>query len=84
MAHLAVRFNTFIEGILRVPPIFILDEIFKSGFTFPFSLWTSSTDGIDISSVVLTHNDPKILMGNSLNVSLLFTVFKFVVSFIGE
>lgn len=84
MAHLTVRFNTFIESILRVPPIFVLDEIFKSGFSFPFSLWTTVDDSsvANISNLISTSGG-EIRVENVLYTSLLFTIFKFILSVIG-
>ncbi|XP_065226508.1 protein TRC8 homolog [Planococcus citri] len=81
MSHLTVRFNTFIESILRVPPIFVLDEIFKSGFSFPFSLWSSE---VDMAAKNFTASTMK---GGSVDqffyTTLFLTTLKFLLSFIG-
>lgn len=84
MAHLTVRFNTFVESILRVPPIFVLDEIFKSGFNYPFSLWYSPDKvQVEVGSRI---NEEAVVVGveNVLYTSLLFASFKVVISLIGE
>ena len=82
MSHLTVRFNTFIESILRVPPIFVLDEIFKSGFSFPFSLWSSE---MDLSMKNYTSPAMKVGSGDQfLYTTLFLTTLKFLLSFIGE
>lgn len=85
MAHLTVRFNTFIDSILRVPPIFVLDEIFKSGFSFTFSFWTTADDSsvANISNLTSTYGG-EIGVENVLYTSLLFTIFKFILSVIGK
>ena len=86
MAHLTVRFNSFIESILRVPPIFVLDEIFRSGFNYPFSLWNSA-DYSQIGNVSNADISKESVDGTIEHVfysSPLFATFRFTVSLFGE
>lgn len=82
MSHLTVRFNTFIESILRVPPIFVLDEIFKSGFSSPFSIWSTPVDDVGTN-----YTNPAMRNTSTdqfVYTTLFLTLLKFVVSFIGK
>lgn len=80
MAHLTVRFSTFIESILRVPPLFVLDEIFKSGFTFPFNLWDSNDDS-SLPANQAADGD-SIDFSGVFYAAILFPLTKFVISLI--
>lgn len=85
MAHLTIRFNTFLESILRVPPIFVLDEIFKSGFTFPFSLWTATSDNSTNFPNYAVDNIKEGGDGGHIFYALIFfTIFKYIVSCVGK
>lgn len=87
MSHITVRFNTFIESVLRVPPIFVLDEIFKSGFNFPFFLWTSE-NGVDFSIYNSTSSVAaaavNVNVDHSLYTSLIVTASKYLLSLLGK
>ena len=50
----------FVDVILRVPPIFIIDEILRVSMGLPFSTHTDST----ITSVTLDSNHSSLIIGD--------------------
>lgn len=72
----------FVDVILRVPPLFLLDEIFKIGLGLPLANEEPYLD-LNVTKVILTDAE-QITYDNDFYRVLLTTACKFIVCCLGE